>query len=110
VLRLIVSGQDGLLAIKLGLVILVLLLSLRCGVRLEDKLFACAVIVQILLYTGRPLLGAARYLLPVYPALVQLGSYADQRWNDRQLAFYLCAFGFLNLVWMWSFLEWSLWF
>ena len=110
VLRLIVSGQDGLLAIKLGLVVLVLLLSLRREVRLEDKLFACALIAQMLMYTGRPLLGAARYLLPVYPALVQLGSYADQRWNDRQLAFYLCAFGFLNLVWMWSFLEWSLWF
>lgn len=107
-LRIIVIEHDGLLAIKLGLVVLMLALSLRREVRLEDKLFACAVILQMLLYTGRPLLGAARYLLPVYPAFVMLGSYAARRWNGKQFGFYLAAFGFLNLVWFTAFLNWSL--
>ena len=107
-LRLVVTEHDGLLAIKLGLVILVAALSLRREVRLEDRLFAMAVILQMLMYTGRPLLGAARYLLPVYPAFMVLGSYAERRWNWKQFGFYLAAFGFLNLMWMWAFLNWSL--
>ena len=107
-LRLIVVDHDGLLAIKLGLVVLVAALSLRREVRFEDKVFAVAVIVQMLLYTGRPLLGAARYLLPVYPAFIMLGKYAERRWNWTQFSFYLAAFGFLNLMWMWAFLSWSL--
>ena len=107
-LHLIAKQNDLLLAIKLGLVILVAALSLRREVRLEDKLFALAVIAQMLMYTGRPLLGAARYLMPAYPAFVMLGSYAERRWNWRQFSFYFCAFGFLNLMWMWAFLNWSL--
>lgn len=107
-LRLIVTERDGLLAIKLGLVILCVVLSLRREVRLEDKLFALAVILQLLMYTGRPLLGAARYLLPVYPAFLVLGDYAQRRWNWKQFSFYFACFGFLNLMWMWAFLNWSL--
>jgi len=52
-------------------------LSLRHEVRLEDKLFALAVVLQMLLYAGRPAVGAVRYLLPVYPAFLALGSYAQ---------------------------------
>jgi len=107
-LRLIAMHHDLLLAIKLGLVILVAALSMRREVRLEDKLFALAVIVQLLMYTGRPLLGAARYLMAAYPAFVILGGYAGRRWSWRQFGFYFCAFGFLNLLWMWAFLNWSL--
>jgi len=107
-LRLIASEHDALLAIKLGLVILVAILSLRRGVRLEDRLFSLAVILQLLMYTGRPLLGAARYLLPVYPAFVSLGAYAQQRWNHKQLVFYVVVFAFLNLMWFRAFLNWSL--
>jgi hypothetical protein len=107
-LRLIATQHDVLLAIKLGLVILVAALSLRREVRLEDKLFALAVMVQMLMYTGRPLLGAARYVLPVYPAFVMLGRYAERRWKRWQFSFYFCAFGFLNVMWMWAFLNWSL--
>jgi len=107
-LRLIATQHDLLLAIKLGLVVLVVALSLRREVRLEDKLFALAVIAQMLMYTGRPLLGAARYLMAAYPAFVMLGRYAERRWNWRQFSFYVCAFGFLNLMWMWAFLNWSL--
>jgi hypothetical protein len=107
-LRLIVAEHDGLLAIKLGLVVLVAVLSSRPEVRLEDKLFALAVILQMLMYTGHPLLGATRYLLLVYPAFVVLGRYAERRWNSKQFAFYLAAFGFLNVLWMSAFLNWSL--
>jgi hypothetical protein len=106
-LRLIVTEHDALLAIKLGMVILVALVSLRRQVRIEDKAFALAVILQMLMYTGRPLLGAARYSLIVYPAFLVLGDYAE-RWNGKQFGFYLGCFGFLNLAWMWAFLNWSL--
>jgi hypothetical protein len=106
--RLIVTDHDWLLAIKLGLVVMVALLSLSREVRFEDKLFAFAVILQMLMYTGRPLLGAARYLLPVYPAFVVLGGYAERRWNWMQFGFYLVALGFLNVMWMRAFLNWSL--
>jgi hypothetical protein len=106
-LRLIVSQHDGLLAIKLGLVIMVVVLSLQHEVRLEDKLFALAIVVQMLMYTGRPLLGAGRYLLPAYAAFLVLGKYAE-RVSTRQFGFYIASFGFLNLVWFWAFLNWSL--
>jgi hypothetical protein len=114
-LRLIVTEHDALLAIKLGLVILVAVISLRrqvridvqVQIRIEDKAFVLAVILQMLMYTGRPLLGAARYTLMVYPAFLALGAYA-QRWNGKQFGFYAGALGFLNLAWMWAFLSWSL--
>ena len=106
--RMPVAQHDVLLAIRLGLIVLVIALSLRGEVRLEDKLFALAVILQMLLYAGRPAIGAVRYLLPVYPAFLSLGNYAQRRWNQKQFSFYVVAFGFLNLVWMWAFLNWSL--
>jgi hypothetical protein len=108
ILRLIAVEHDELLALKLGLVILVTALSLRREVRFEDKVFALAVIAQMLMYSGHPLLGAARYLLAVYPAFVVLGGYAERRWNGKQFALYWASFGLLNLVWMWAFLNWSL--
>jgi hypothetical protein len=106
-LRLIVAGHDTLLAIKLGLVILVTATSLRREVRIEDKAFSLALVLQMMMYSGRPLLGAARYALMIYPAFLVWGAYAE-RWNGKQLGFYVTALGFLNLVWMWAFLSWSL--
>jgi hypothetical protein len=106
--RLIVADHDALLAIKLALVVLVAVLSLRPKVRLEDKLFSAAVILQMLMYTGRPLLGAARYLLPVYPAFVMLADYAERKVSEKQFVFYFAAFGILNVAWFWAFLNWSL--
>jgi hypothetical protein len=95
-----------LLAIKLGAVILFAVLSLRRAVRIEDKLFALAVLLQMLMYTGRPLLGAMRYLLLVYPAFLVLGGFAGR--NSKRFGFYLVALELLNLSWMWAFLNWSL--
>lgn len=107
VIHFIVADHDAVLAIKLGMVILVASLSFYRRVRLEDRLFIAAVILQMLMYTGRPLLGAARYLLMIYPAFLVFGSWAEG-WNQRQFAFYVTAFGVLNLAWMWAFLNWSL--
>src|ERR1700691_97975 len=93
ILRLIVYGHDALLAIKLALVIIVVIVSLRRDVvclRIEDRAFALAVILQMLMYSGRPLLGAARYLLLVYPAFLACGFYAE-RWNVKQFGFYFAA-------------------
>ena len=105
--RLIAREHDALLAIKLAIVVAFAVISMRRGFRLEDKAFAIALILQMLMYTGRPLLGAARYVLLVYPAFLQLGSWAE-RWNGKQLGFCLVASGMLNLAWMWAFLNWSL--
>jgi hypothetical protein len=108
VLRLIVMEHEGLLAIKLALVVLMAALSLRREVRLEDKLFAMAVILQMLMFTGRPLLGAARYLLVVYPAFLVLGGLAETKLSWKQFGLYWAAFGILNLIWMWGFLNWDI--
>jgi hypothetical protein len=110
-LRLIVTEHDTLLAIKLAVMIVVAVISLRresrIQLRLEDRAFALAVILQMLMYTGRPLLGAARYLLMVYPAFLVWGAYAE-RWSGKQFGFCVTALGLLNLTWMWAFLNWSL--
>jgi len=106
-LRLIVTQHDGQIAIKLGLVVLVAAISLGSKVRIEDKAFALAAVLQMLMYTGRPLLGAARYLLLVYPAFLAWGASAEH-WNRRQFAFYATVLGSLNFAWMWAFLSWSL--
>jgi hypothetical protein len=110
-LRLIVTERDALLAIKLAVVITVAVIVLRrhsqFQIRIEDKTFALALILQMLMYTGRPLLGAARYLLMVYPAFLVWGAYAE-RWTGKQLGFKVTVLGLLNLMWMWAFLNWSL--
>lgn len=113
-LRSIVTKHDALLAIKLGLLALVAAVSLRppqaearTQLRIEDRAFALAVILQMLMYTGRPLLGAARYMLMVYPAFLAWGACAEH-WGGKKFGFYATALGFLNLAWMWAFLSWSL--
>jgi hypothetical protein len=118
-LRLIMTSHDVLLAMKLGLLIAVTVTILRSDartqnrisppihLRIEDQAFALAVILQMLMYTGRPLLGAMRYVLMIYPAFLVWGAYAE-RWNRKQFGFYLAALSILNLAWMWAFLSWSL--
>ena len=107
-LRLILGHGDILLTIKLGLVVLAVGFSLRREVRLEDKLFALAIALQMLMYIGRPLLGALRYVLPIYPAFLMLGRYVTRRWRVKKLMFYLGCLGILNLAFLWAFLNWSL--
>jgi hypothetical protein len=77
-------------------------------IQIEDKIFALALTVQMLMYTGRPLLGGPRYVLPMYPAFLAMGAYAASRWSAKKFGFYLTFFGCINLVWMWAFLNWSL--
>lgn len=118
-MRLIVGGHDALLAIKLGMVLAFAVIVLRSAtlskvgvadesdLRLEDRAFAVMVILQMMMYTGHPLLGGARYLLIVYPAFLAIGSYAAH-WEKRKVAFYVAALFVSNLAWMWAFLNWSL--
>ena len=108
IFRLVVGHGDALLGVKFVLVALAFGFSLRRVVPLEDKFFALAVTLQMLMYTGRPLLGGPRYVLPMYPAFLAISGYAAQRWRRRQFGFYLGCFGALNLAWMVGFLKWSL--
>ena len=105
--RAAVVHADILLAFKLAVVVAFALLSFGKKVRVEDRLFAAAVLLQMFMYTGRPLLSAMRYLLPVYPAFIVLASYAE-RWKAKRVRFLLAAMSALNLAWLWAFLNWSL--
>lgn len=102
-----IAHGDALLAIKFALVLLALWFSLQPRVRFEDKMFSIAVALQMFMYTGRPIIGAARYVLIMYPAFLGWAA-LTAGWNTKRLAFYSPAFGFLNLAWMWAFFNWSL--
>jgi len=106
-LRLIVSQGDALLALKLGLVVVFAVLSMRPEVRIEDRLFSLAVLLQMVMYTGRPLLGAMRYLLLVYPAFLTMGAWSAKVKKTR-FTFLFAVLSAANLAWMWAFLNWSL--
>ncbi len=79
----------------------------RRRMRIEDRCFSAAVLVHLLLRLCRPpLLGAPRYLLPVYPAYLTMGAWTQM---ERMRFIFLCAALFaFNLAWMWAFLNWSL--
>ena len=107
--RLIGHG-DAALAMKLTLIAVGLGFSLRREVRIEDKLFAVAITLQMFMYTGRPLLGGPRYVLPMYPAFLGMGAFAARFWSGKQFAFGLVVgcFAAVNLACLWAFLNWSL--
>jgi hypothetical protein len=107
--RLIGHG-DALLAMKLALIAVALGFSLRREVRIEDKLLALAMTLQMFMYTGRPLLGGPRYVLPMYPAFLAMGGYVARRWSEKQFLFGLIVgcFAAANLACLWAFLNWSL--
>ena len=77
-------------------------------IRIEDRCFSAAVIVHFLLrLCWPPLLGAPRYLLPVYPAYLTMGKWAENM--ERTRFVFLCGALFaFNLIWMLAFLNWSL--
>ena len=107
--QLIVVQHDVVLAIKVGLVIAAVIVSLRPGtrMRIEDRVFVWAVCLQMFMYTGRPLLGGLRYMLMMYPVFLTAGAYSEGS-NKRRFWFCLSSLAFLNLIWMWAFLNWSL--
>ena len=101
---------DSLVAI--GLVALIFFfiagVAARRRMRMEDRYFSAAVIVHLLLrLCWPPLLGAPRYLLPVYPAYLTMGKWAEKMGRKR-FAFLCGALFAFNLAWMWAFLSWSL--
>ncbi len=80
----------------------------RRRMRTEDRCFSAAVIAHLLLrMCWPPLLGAPRYLLPVYPAYLTMGKWTEKMERTR-FAFLCGALFAFNLAWMWAFLKWSL--
>ena len=80
----------------------------RRRMRIEDRCFSAAVIVHLLLrLCWPPLLGAPRYLLPVYPAYLTMGEWAEKMKRTRFVLLCGTLFAF-NLTWMLAFLNWSL--
>jgi hypothetical protein len=80
----------------------------RRRMRIENRCFSAAVIVHLLLrLSWPPLLGAPRYLLPVYPAYLTMGKWVEKM-EQRRFAFLCAALFAFNLAWMWAFLSWSL--
>ena len=80
----------------------------RRRMRIEDRCFSAAVMVHLLLrLSWPPLLGAPRYLLPVYPAYLTMGKWVEKM-EQRRFAFLCAALFAFNLAWMWAFLSWSL--
>jgi hypothetical protein len=80
----------------------------RRRMRIEDRCFSAAVILHLLLrLCWPPLLGAPRYLLPVYPAYLTMGEWAEKMEETRFVLLCGALFAF-NLIWMLAFLDWSL--
>jgi hypothetical protein len=99
---------DSLVVISLVALIVFFLAGVLARRRLEDRCFSAALIVHLLLRTcWPPLLGAPRYLLPIYPAYLTMGKGAEKM-NRTRFAFLCGALFAFNLVWMLAFLRWSL--
>jgi len=99
---------DALLAISFVALALFTLAAVIARRRPEDRCFSAAVIVHLLLRSCiPPLLGTPRYLLPVYPAFLTMGSWL-QKTKLCKFALLCAALFLFNLVWMVAFLKWSL--
>ncbi|MGD1216220.1 MAG: hypothetical protein ABR861_14670 [Terriglobales bacterium] len=100
------------LLVAIGLVALIFFfvagVAARRRMRMEDRCFSATVIVHLLLrLCWPPLLGAPRYLLPIYPAYLTMGKWAEKM-ERKRFAFLCGALFAFNLAWMWAFLNWSL--
>jgi len=99
---------DALLAISLMAVILFLIAGLAARRRIEDRCFSAVAMTHILLRSCLPpMVGTPRYLMLVYPAYLTIGNWTEKMSQSR-FAFLCTALFLFNLVWMWSFLSWSL--
>jgi hypothetical protein len=107
-IRSLAERPDSLATISMVALIVFFVAGVLARRRLEDRLFSAALIVHLLLrLCWPPLLGAPRYLLPVYPAYLTMGEWAERMKRTRFV--FLCGALFaFNLVWMWAFLNWSL--
>lgn len=107
-IRSLAERFDSLVAISLVALILFFVAGVAARRRMEDRCFSAAAIAHLLLrMCWPPLLGAPRYLLPVYPAFLTMGKWAAKMKRTR-FAFLCGALFAFNLVWMWAFLSWSL--
>lgn len=107
-IRSLAERFDSLVMISLVALIFFFVAGVAARRRIEDRYFSAAVVVHLLLrLCWPPLLGAPRYLLPVYPAYLTMGEWAEKMEGTRFALLCGALFAF-NLVWMWAFLNWSL--
>lgn len=107
-IRWLVEQPDSLVTISMIALIVFSMAGVVARRRLEDRLFSAALILHLLLRScWPPLLGTPRYLLPVYPAYLTMGKWAEQM-RPARFTFLCAALFAFNLVWMWAFLNWSL--
>jgi len=107
-IRSLAEHFDALVIINLVALIFFLVVGVAERRRIEDRCFSAAVIVHLLLrQCWPPLLGAPRYLLPVYPAYVTMGEWVEKMKRTRFVLLCGTLFAF-NLIWMLAFLNWSL--
>lgn len=107
-IRTLAWHYDLLVMISLFTVIFFFIAGIAPRRSTEDRCFSAAVIIHLLLrLCWPPLLGTPRYVLPMYPAYLTIGNWAEKMKPSRFT--FLCASLFaFNLVWMWAFLSWSL--
>jgi hypothetical protein len=104
----VAEHPDSLVVISLVALTVFFLAAVVPRRRLEDRCFSAALIVHLLLrLCWPPLLGAPRYLLPVYPAYLTMGNWVEKMGRTRFAVLCGALFAF-NLVWMLAFLKWSL--
>ncbi len=97
-----------LLAISFAALILFFIAGVLARRRMEDRCFSLAVILHLLLRVcSPPLFGAPRYLLPIYPAYLTFGRWANKMSRARFIFLCMALFA-CNLGWLWAFLNWSL--
>ncbi len=109
-IRSLAERFEPLVAISLAALIFFFVagVAARRRMRIENRCFSAAVIVHLLLrLSWPPLLGAPRYLLPVYPAYLTMGKWVEKM-EPRRFGFLCAALFAFNLAWMWAFLSWSL--
>ena len=99
---------DSLVIISLVALIFFFIAGVAGRRRIEDRCFSAVVIVHLLLrLCWPPLLGAPRYLLPVYPAYLAMGEWTEKMNRTRFVLLCGTLFAF-NLIWTLAFLNWSL--
>ena len=107
-IRSLAEHFDALVIISLVALIFFLFVGVVERRRIEDRCFSAAVIMHLLLrQCWPPLLGAPRYLLPVYPAYLTMGEWTGKMKRTRFVLLCGALFAF-NLTWMLAFLSWSL--
>ena len=109
VARALVANPDIIFVTNLVVLVLLCILVTHAPRRLEYGVYSGIVVLQILMRFEYPLLlGAARYLLALFPAFLGLARISVKPWFERQFWLVCILLLACNLAWLWSFLGWKL--